>query len=114
MKKLLLSGSSGFIGSNIRKHFESKLRISTFDINTTSEDLLRLVQESDIIIHASGVSRSESEEDFFKINFHLVSRLSIILESYNDKKVIFFRPYIIIPTVYMAGVKDMGNIFLKI
>ena len=89
-KIILLLGSNGFIGSHLYKNFENKYIINCAGVAIVDNELERLVCESDIIIHTIGVTRSQYEKDFFKINIDFSHQLNTILCKYQNKKIIYF------------------------
>lgn len=89
-KKILLLGFNGFIGSNLFKYFDSKYIIKCAGVDTDLVELDRLISESNFIIHTIGVTRSEFESDFFKININFSYQLSTILCKYDKKIFIYF------------------------
>jgi UDP-2-acetamido-2,6-beta-L-arabino-hexul-4-ose reductase len=90
MRTILILGSGGFIGSNIFSFFERDFIIKTFKIGEDYSILKEKVSESDIIIHSAGVSKSDEESDFFKINIEFSSQLSLLLTELKDKIIIYF------------------------
>lgn len=89
-KTILIFGANGFIGSSLMFHYESKYRIITRKINDSILYIENAISEADIIIHASGVSRSELESDFFNINFQYSTRLYYSLLKETGKVIIYF------------------------
>jgi UDP-2-acetamido-2,6-beta-L-arabino-hexul-4-ose reductase len=89
-KKILLLGSNGFVGSNLIKYLDNKYIVNSAGVTTAYEELERLVNESDIIIHTIGVTRSQNESDFYKINIDFSFQLYSTLSKYENKKLIYF------------------------
>ena len=89
-RTILILGSGGFIGSNIFSFFERDFIIKTFKIGEDFSILKDNVSESDIIIHSAGVSKSDEESDFFKVNIEFSSQLSLLLTELKDKIIIYF------------------------
>lgn len=89
--KILISGGQGFIGANISTEIKNiGLVVNHIKFSDDLIDIENKIIEADIIIHCSGVSRSENEIDFFNINFFFTSIISSILLKTSNKKVIFF------------------------
>jgi UDP-2-acetamido-2,6-beta-L-arabino-hexul-4-ose reductase len=87
---ILIFGASGFIGSNIASFFENKYSIIRLKIDANFELLKNSIACADIIIHAAGVSRSENESDFFKVNIEFSNRLFLLLSEHKNKRIIYF------------------------
>jgi UDP-2-acetamido-2,6-beta-L-arabino-hexul-4-ose reductase len=69
MKKVLITGSKGFIGRNLLFHLNyiEGFKVVEYDIEQSRKDLERLLLEADFVFHLAGVNRSQKAEDF-KIN----------------------------------------------
>lgn len=89
-KKFLLLGSNGFIGSKLFKYLDNKYIVNSAGVTTAYEELERLVNLSDIIIHTIGVTRSQNESDFYKVNINFSHQLYTILCKYEKKTIIYF------------------------
>lgn len=87
--KILILGSHGFIGSHLFKYLENKYIISCAGAAQGNDELERMISDSDIIIHAIGVTRSQYEDDFFKINIDFSHRLYRFLCNHEKKKIIY-------------------------
>ncbi len=88
--KILLLGSNGFIGSSLFKYLDNKYIVNCAGVTTPYEELENSVNESDIIIHTIGVTRSHNESDFYKINIDFSFQLYSTLCNYENKKLIYF------------------------
>ncbi len=88
--KILLLGVNGFIGSNLFKNLSDKYLVYCASITIENSELQELVSKSDIIIHSIGVTKSQMENDFFKINIDFSFKLFTILCNYEKKKLIYF------------------------
>ena len=63
--KILVTGSSGFVGSNLVLRLRSlDHEVFTFDKNNTKEELNKFIEESDFIFHLAGVNRPTGNEAF--------------------------------------------------
>lgn len=92
MKKILITGSNGFVGKNLLTTLKlvPDFEVFTFDRTNKVEDLKGLVEKSDVIVHLAGCNRSESESDFKKINVGLTEQIAGLLNnSTTPKKVLF-------------------------
>ncbi|MGL5049545.1 MAG: NAD-dependent epimerase/dehydratase family protein [Fusobacteriaceae bacterium] len=82
MKKILITGSNGFIGKNLieRLNRTENVEVLTFDVENSINDLERDIKAADFIFHLAGINRPENPEDFYKGNSDLVGNLVAILE----------------------------------
>lgn len=85
MKKILVTGSNGFIGSNLISHLKQNnaVQILAFDIDNTDDDLERFVTDADFIFHLAGVNRPENIEEFKTGNTDLTKKIISILDNKN-------------------------------
>ncbi len=69
MKKVLITGSNGFIGSNLLYNLKYKDGIDVFEFNIEHDRdyLKKILREVDFVFHLAGVNRPEEVKDF-KIN----------------------------------------------
>ena len=77
MKNVLITGSRGFIGSNLIAHLQRRedVRIFGYDIDNSPEQLHAWLDEADFVIHLAGVNRPQNEEAFFTGNAGLTSTI---------------------------------------
>lgn len=83
MNKLLITGSSGFIGRNLVKYFSKfpDWEVTTADLlksgnpayildlsQRSNTDLLFKNEKPDFIIHAAGITKAENAQDYFQAN----------------------------------------------
>ena len=75
MKKVLITGSRGFIGSNLIAHLQRRddVRIFGYDRDNSREELDAWLEEADFVYHLAGVNRPKHEEAFFTGNAGLTS-----------------------------------------
>jgi UDP-2-acetamido-2,6-beta-L-arabino-hexul-4-ose reductase len=73
MKKVLITGSKGFIGRNllINLRFIVGLEIFEFDTEHNSDYLKSILRKIDFVFHLAGVNRPEKNSDFIKHNTEL-------------------------------------------
>jgi nucleoside-diphosphate-sugar epimerase len=91
MKKLLFTGSAGFVGNNILSFLRKTYDVSTLDkksadiLSDLSSDIPGIHQEFDVILHAAGKAHSipHSEKDiqeFYTVNYQGTKNLCMGLE----------------------------------
>ncbi|AIO18615.1 NAD dependent epimerase/dehydratase family protein [Candidatus Izimaplasma bacterium HR1] len=66
--KVLITGSKGFIGSNLYVNLKDEYDVLCFDINNTFDELLEMIEKADFIIHLAGANRPKSKADFAIVN----------------------------------------------
>lgn len=95
MKKILLTGSTGFIGKNMIARYGGNYEFLTPLRSSTEEELQRAIRAADTVIHLAGVSRPQDRQDFYEGNSNLTKRLTdtLIREKKN------------IPLVYTSSVQ---------
>lgn len=83
MKKILVTGSSGFIGKNLCSHLANidDLEVTRFDKDSTAAELEKLVLEANFIFHLAGVNRPENESEFKSVNTGLTKSIIDLLSS---------------------------------
>ena len=86
-KKILVTGSEGFIGKNLLVNLQEK---KTFDILTFNrgDDLNKLInhiEKSDLIVHLAGENRPKDSRDFIKTNLNLTKEIVKLVEANSTK-----------------------------
>lgn len=89
-KTILIFGAGGFIGSNLVSFFEKEYEIIVLKLDADVEILEKSISDADIVLHAAGVTRSDKEQDFFKVNIEFSTQLKLLLAKRNNKKIIYF------------------------
>ena len=95
--RILITGSSGFIGKNLieelnnkkndksnRKSFYNDLEILEFDSKTDSSLLDIYCRETDFVFHLAGVNRPKEQSEFMKGNFDFTSQLLSSLKKHKN------------------------------
>tara|TARA_B100002019_G_C21258615_1_gene595372 strand:- start:551 stop:1687 length:1137 start_codon:yes stop_codon:yes gene_type:complete len=92
MTSVLISGSNGFIGKNLKLHLKENSDYDLLEFNRSDNlDYLEdCLIRADIIIHLAGINRSESKEEFVQGNVGLSASLVDILKKHSLKKPIIF------------------------
>ena len=70
---ILITGSKGFIGSNLKIFLLLKKKYLIFEHNRqdTKAELIKKIQKVDLIIHAGAENRSDKKENFEQNNYQL-------------------------------------------
>lgn len=81
MKTVLITGSEGFIGKNLRVSLQHRkeLRLLCFDVDDDPEMLGTLLCQADFVYHLAGVNRPQNPEDFRVGNTDLTQRICCLL-----------------------------------
>lgn len=93
MKKILLSGAGGFVGSNLSK-FLIDLEYSVGSINIKRGIHPSILDNCDVFIHLAGIAHDVkgkyTNEDYFSVNYKLTKDFYDIFLKSNAKIFIFF------------------------
>ena len=85
-KNILITGSDGFIGSNLSiRLLEKGYYIETFTKKNKFKDLEKKISNIDFIFHFAGVNRSKSNKNFSNVNVNLTKRICEILVASKDR-----------------------------
>ena len=90
-KTILITGSRGFMGSNLFNHFKrtKEYKIYGFHRNNLLSDLDLLLNKIDVIFHFAAVNRPKNQEDFQKTNIDLTTELCKKLKYYPNIRLFF-------------------------
>ena len=77
MKKILVTGSNGFVGKNtvVALKEANKYEVLTIDRNNTEEELKKSVIDADFIVHLAGVNRPKDAKEFYEGNGGLTEKI---------------------------------------
>ena len=91
-KKILITGSNGFIGRNLSEYLSEFTNhyIYRFNRNNNLSELEFLIKEVDLVFHLAGVNRPKDTEDFKKINVGLTKRICEYLKHSNKTRLFYF------------------------
>ena len=104
--KVLVTGSSGFIGKNLHQHLkeEKDIEIITFEQEDSFAKIENNINEIDFIFHLAGINRPESTEEFYTGNADLTRS---IIELLNSKKL--NTPIVITSSIQAEKENDYGK-----
>lgn len=87
MKTVLITGSEGFVGKNLcvslQQHLE--IRLLSYDINNSLEELEILLNQADFVFHLAGVNRPQRPEEFKSGNTGLTEHICNLLAASGRK-----------------------------
>ena len=99
MKKIILSGSTGFIGSNIKRKLSQNSRISLFnvDLRKTKEEIELILKDNsfDYFIHSAGIHPKREDSYSKKIideNNEMLKKMDSIFK--RSKKIILISSFV--------------------
>ncbi len=114
LKKVLLTGASGFLGQMINKVLANTFQVYSLGrtnenniVCNLSEAIPQITLSVDIVIHAAGKAHivpktKVEEEEFFKVNYEGTKNLCIALANMETK----LRGFIFISTVAVYGLDE--------
>ncbi|MDF2800628.1 MAG: capsular polysaccharide biosynthesis protein Cap8F [Anaerocolumna sp.] len=85
--KILVTGSNGFIGSNLITRLKSMGQdyiIYAYDMNTSLEELREYTKDCDFVFHFTGVHRTNRIEDFMEVNYLFFKELLTMLQEHGN------------------------------
>jgi UDP-2-acetamido-2,6-beta-L-arabino-hexul-4-ose reductase len=88
-KKILVTGSNGFIGKNLLLWLQENkfTHVSKFNSDDDTEKLQKLIEDSDVVFHLAGVNRSNNLKDFESINVGLTEIICKLVRNLDVNKV---------------------------
>jgi len=92
LKKVLITGAEGFIGSNLSDYLEGSLefKVLSYDRDSDPEILHEYISICDFLIHLAGVNRPLNEEEFDLINYGFTkSIVDLLKENKKDVPIVF-------------------------
>ena len=102
--KVLITGSNGFIGKNLRSHLQEieNLEIVTFSREDDFKKIEDNIDSIDFIFHLAGVNRPENVDEFYEGNTNLTKR---IVDLIKDKNI----PFIMSSSIQAERDNDYGK-----
>lgn len=106
MKKILVTGSDGFVGKNIvvALNETKKYEIFTIDKENTEDELKKALLQVDFIIHLAGVNRPKETKEFYEGNSGLTEKIVRLLKENNKNT-----PILITSSIQAALNNDYGK-----
>ena len=93
-KKILITGSTGFICQNLRVFLSNDFEVETISLRYQKDQVLPIDKSYDIIIHTAGMAhdlkKSKSINDYLESNFELTKQLYSAFLRSNANSFIFF------------------------
>ena len=96
--KILLTGSNGFVGKNIKSILCERFEIRTLDVCSgvdyqvdLTKEVELITEKFDIVVHTAGLAHSNDidSKSFFEINFEGTKRLCNSLDENPPKNFVF-------------------------
>lgn len=77
MMTILITGSEGFVGKNLRMTLQQRnnIRLLCFDLHNDPAELNPLLEQTDFVFHLAGVNRPQNPEDFTTGNTGLTEQI---------------------------------------
>ena len=102
--KVLITGSNGFIGKNLKAHLNEieDVEIITYDVEDTIDKIKDNLDEIDFIFHLAGVNRPQTPEEFYQGNSDLTKQ---IVDLIKDKNI----PLVITSSIHAEKDNDYGK-----
>ena len=77
MKTILITGSEGFVGKNLRVTLQHRegLRLLCFDVHDDPATLAGLLDQADFVFHLAGINRPQNPEEFQTGNTGLTEQI---------------------------------------
>ena len=92
MKKILITGWEGFLGSNLLSQLKNNkdIRLYKYGSKGNKNDLEKLLSKCDLIFHLAGINRNDTDSKFYEVNTELTRNIcSHLIEINRSPKIIF-------------------------
>lgn len=102
--KILITGSDGFIGKNLKSHLQEidDIEIIEYDIKDTFDKIEKNIDSIDFIFHLAGVNRPQTVKEFYEGNTDLTKK---IVDLIADKNI----PIVITSSIQAVKDNDYGK-----
>lgn len=90
--RVLITGSRGFIGTNLRLFLRERgdIEVVGFNADGTEEELKEKLKKADFIVHLAGVNRPNDTKEFISGNTDLTKRIVDLLNNYKKNIPLLF------------------------
>ena len=116
--KVLITGSNGFIGKNLKLHLSQfkEIELICFNKNDDESSLPDILKKVDFLFHFAGINRSKNIDEFEKVNSNFTERLCKIIKNINRKISIVYTSSIQVKdeNPYGKSKKNAENILIKL
>ena len=117
MKKILVTGSNGFVGKNtvVALNEAKKYTVFTIDRESSEEELKESVLNADFIVHLAGVNRPKETKEFYEGNGGLTEKIVGFLreESKNTPILITSSTHAVLDNDYGKSKKQSEDALIK-
>lgn len=106
MKKILVTGSNGFVGKNtvVALNEAKKYEVITIDRQNSEEELRQATLKADFIVHLAGVNRPKEASEFYEGNGGLTEKIVSFLKNENKNT-----PILITSSTHVEIDNDYGK-----
>jgi len=90
--KILITGSEGFVGRNLRACLKQnqEFQIYNIDIHNTEIDLVDSLNQADLIYHLAGVNRPKKDNEFWEGNVEFTQQIcEYLIQNHLNPKIVF-------------------------
>lgn len=90
MRKIVVTGSKGFVGKNLVQELKHSKDLEILEINrsTSKESKIDYLQNADFIVHLAGINRPKNDDEFYEGNVELLNEMLNIIKRNNKKPTI--------------------------
>lgn len=105
MKKILVTGSAGFVGTNLCRALKAKgYHVYGYDKNNTDGDLDIFCKDADFVFNLAGVMRPSNKDDFYKVNSNFATKICNKLTEYGNNA-----PVVLTSSIHAERDDDYGK-----